>query len=71
MYCCRDIFQMFAVEGEGDSTHTIVVLERSVDVIRAFHPDRAAVNDERQRRPDVQGFPRRCCVCTNESQIDS
>ena len=29
------------------------------------------VNDERERRPDVQGVPRTCVGCTKESQIEA
>jgi hypothetical protein len=57
-------------------THAIVVPECSDDVVHTctvpgIEKTMGTVNDERQRRPDVQDGPRRCFGCTKESQIEA
>jgi hypothetical protein len=57
-----------------DLTHAIVVLECSDDIVHTVPVIEKAievVNNERQRRPDVEGVPRRCLGCTEESQIEA
>ena len=55
-------------------THAIVVLECSDDVVRNYgfvNGASVVTDDERQRRPDIQGVPRRCFGCTFELQIEA
>ena len=55
---------------EFDLTHAIIAVECSDDVIHHWWIAIEVVNDERERRPDVQVDPHWYFEFTNESQIE-